>query len=102
MARDVAARWLAGVTHSEYRFSIFGFASQVKAKKFASSLRAIRDRHQRREASTEDGMVHIPAIVDLGVRERGDAVEVWSSNVDGLRKLAKWAETVGLSTDFIW
>jgi len=101
MAKAVAARWLEGLVHSEYRFNIFGFAGQVKAKKFASSLRAIRDRQQQREAS-EDGMVHIPVIMDLGVRERGDVVEVWSSNVDALRKLAKWAETVGLNTDFIW
>lgn len=101
IAKAVAARWLQGLTRSEFRFSIFGFANQVKAKKFASSLRAIRDRQQRRDASV-DHIIHIPAIVDLGVRERGDSVEVWSSNVDGLRKLAKWADSVGLSTDFIW
>jgi hypothetical protein len=101
MAKAVAARWLQGVTRSEYRFNIFGFANQVKAKKFASSLRALRDREQRREAS-EDGLLHIPVIPDLGVRERGDTIEVWSSNVEGLRKLAKWAESVGLNTDFIW
>jgi hypothetical protein len=41
-------------------------------------------------------------ISDLGVKERGDVVEVWSSNVEALRKLARWAETVGLNTDFIW
>jgi hypothetical protein len=29
-------------------------------------------------------------------------VEVWSSNVESLRKLAKVAESMGLNTDFIW
>ena len=101
MAKAIAARWLQGLARSEYRFSIFGFANQAKAKKFASSLRAIRNRQQRQDISTDD-LVRIPAITDLGVRERGDAVEVWSSNVDELRKLAKWADAVGLNTDFIW
>jgi hypothetical protein len=97
MAKAVANRWLQGLTHSEYRFSIFGFAHPSKAKKFASSLRSLRDR-QHKEASS----VSLPSIADLGVKERGDTVEVWSSNVDALRKLARWAETVGLNTDFIW
>jgi hypothetical protein len=101
MARSVAARWLDAVTRSEYRFNIFGFASYVKAKKFAASLRNIRDRQQRSVQATGDTL-RIPVILDLGVKERGDSVEVWSSNVESLRKLAKWAEKVGLSTDFIW
>lgn len=98
MAKSVANRWLHGLTRSEYRFTIFGFAHPSKAKKFASSLRSLRDR-QHKEASASTSL---PAISDLGVRERGDAVEVWSSNVESLRKLARWAETVGLNTDFIW
>jgi hypothetical protein len=100
MAKAVAARWLLGLTHSEYRFSIFGFANQAKAKKFAASLRSIRDQKHNKTAGEETA--RIPAIADLGVKERGDTVEVWSSNVDALRKLAKWAEIVGLNTDFIW
>lgn len=101
MAKAVAARWLQGLARSEYRFTIFGFANQAKAKRFASSLRSIRDRQQRQGALV-DNIVRIPSITDLGVRERGDSVEVWSSNVEGLRKLAQWAESVGLNTDFIW
>ena len=98
MAKEVAARWLQGASRSEYRFSIFGFVHPMKAKKFASLLRSIRNR--RVIASSDVGS--IPTIPDLGVKERGDTVEVWSSNVDGLRKLSKWAEQVGLNTDFIW
>jgi hypothetical protein len=96
MARSVADRWLLGHTRSEYRFTVFGFPSPSKAKRFASSLRSLRDR-QYKQAS-----VSLPAISDLGVRERGDMVEVWSSNVESLRKLAKVAESMGLNTDFIW
>lgn len=100
MARSVADRWLTGHTHSEYRFTIFGFQTPAKAKRFASTLRALRDRSQRRDASV--GNVRVPPITDLGVRERGDAVELWSSNVEALRKIARWAESSGLNTDFIW
>ena len=96
MAKSVANRWLQGITRSEYRFTIFGFAHPSKAKKFASTLRTIRDR-QHKQAS-----VSLPAISDLGVKDRGDMVEVWSSNVEALRKLAKVAEAMGLNTDFIW
>lgn len=96
MAKSVANRWLQGITRSEYRFTIFGFAHPSKAKKFASTLRSIRDR-QHKQAS-----VSLPAISDLGVKDRGDMVEVWSSNVEALRKLAKVAEAMGLNTDFIW
>ena len=99
LAKEVAARWLQSLSRSEYRFSIFGFQNQVKARKFASSLRSLRDRPQR-EASVREG--YLSKIADLGVKEHGDIVEVWSSDVEGLRKLAKWAESVGLNTDFIW
>ena len=99
MARSVADRWLKGHTHSEYRFTIFGFPTPAKAKRFSSTLRALRDRNQRRGSS---GPLRVPMISDLGVKERGDVIEVWSSNVDSLRKLARWADSVGLNTDFIW
>jgi hypothetical protein len=104
MAKSVAARWLKSASRDEYRFVIFGFQNHVKAKRFASSLRVLRDKTQIREASSEsgDGFVNIPVIPDLGVRERGDVVEVWSSNVESLRHLARWAEATGLNTDFIW
>ena len=100
MAKSVASRWIKGLSRTEYRFNIFGFESAVKAKKFASSLRSLRDRSGHRRASEAPAL--IPSISDLGVKERGDMVEVWSSNVDSLRKLARWAESVGLNTDFIW
>lgn len=96
MARSVADRWLKGHTQSEYRFTVFGFAHPSKAKKFASTLRSIRDRRHKQASAS------LPAISDLGVKDRGDMVEVWSSNVEALRKLAKVAEAMGLNTDFIW
>lgn len=99
MAKVVASRWLADISKSEYRFNIFGFPHPSKAKKLASSLRSLRDRQVR---TGSEGKIRFPVIPDLGVRETGDGVEVWSSNVDALRKLAKWAEDSGLNTDFIW
>jgi len=100
MAKMVASRWLAALCKSEYRFNIFGFPHPSKAKKFASSLRSLRDR-QVRKGDTGEG-IRFPIIPDMGVRETGDGVEVWSSNVEALRKLANWAESSGLNTDFIW
>ena len=99
MAKVVASRWLVAISKSEYRFNIFGFAHPAKAKKFASSLRALRDKQLRKESSEH---VRFPVIPDLGIRETGDGVEVWSSDVESLRKLANWAESAGLNTDFIW
>jgi hypothetical protein len=98
MARSVADRWLRGHTRSEYRFTVFGFQSPAKAKRFASSLRSIRDRQLR----VSSHPTHLPVIADLGVKEKGDAVELWSSNVEALRKIARWAESAGMNTDFIW
>lgn len=100
MAKAVANRWLQGLSRSEYRFNIFGFDHPTKAKKFASTLRSIRDRHHKKASTVFTA--YLPAIADLGVKERGDMVEVWSSNVESLRKLAKVAESMGLNTDFIW
>lgn len=99
MAKMVASRWLAAISRSEYRFNIFGFSHPAKAKKLASSLRSLRDRQVREGSETSS---RFPVIPDLGVRETGDGVEVWSSNVESLRKLANWAESTGLNTDFIW
>lgn len=98
MAKVVASRWLVAISKSEYRFTIFGFHHPVKAKKFASSLRSMRDR----QVQAGSAGPRVPVIPDLGVREAGDGVEVWSSDVEALRKLAKWAESSGLNTDFIW
>lgn len=98
MARSVADRWLKGHTRSEYRFTVFGFQTPRKAKRFASSLRSLRDRQQLRTSAS----LRFPAIADLGVKEKGDSVELWSSNVEALRKIARWAESSGLNTDFIW
>lgn len=98
MARSVADRWLRSHSHSEYRFTVFGFQGPAKAKRFASTLRSLRDRPQIRNSSS----LSLPPIPDLGVKEKGDSVELWSSNVESLRKVARWAESAGLNTDFIW
>lgn len=94
MARSVAERWISGLAQTEYRFTIFGHGTTGDARKFASQLRASRD-----------GKMNIAAlgvISDLGVREMGDMVEVWSSDHAGMRRLASWAVGRGLDTSFIW
>ena len=99
MAKAVADRWLDNLAHGEYRFTLFGFRNAGHAKKFASVLRSLRDRPVKTGSSDSGRLAAVP---DLGVRERGEFLEVWSSDVDGLRRIAKWAETSGLNSDFIW
>lgn len=100
MAKSVASRWVHDTANGEYRFTIFGFPTAGDAKRFGSILRSWRD-----------GKLHVASLVknaesrwiaDLGIRENGDSIEVWASDLEGLRKLASWADERGYETSFIW
>ena len=94
MARSVAERWVQGNAQGEYRFTIFGLGTPNDVRKFASVLRTWRDGKLK--------LASMEPISDLGVREGGDILEVWSTNRDAMKKLANWAEGRGLDTSFIW
>ncbi len=94
MAKSVAGRWLVDMSKGEYRFSLMGFTTSMDCRKFASLIRSWRDGTAKIATTTH--------IADLGVQEHGDSIEVWSSDAEGLRKFAKWVESTGLETDFIW
>jgi hypothetical protein len=94
MAKAVAGRWVAGVSRDEYRFTLFGLGTPEEARKFASLLRSWRDGKIK--------VASMDPIPDLGVKESGDVLELWSSDLQGLKKLATWAESRGLDTSFIW
>lgn len=105
MAKEVASRWLSSVSHGEFRFTIFGLGTVGDTRKFASVLRSWRDgKSVLRTWSDGPGKSasSIASIPDLGVRELGDVLEVWSSDAQALRKLAAWVEARGLETTFIW
>ena len=99
MARSVADRWVNGCATGEYRFTIFGLGTPGDVSRFASVLRSWRDGKLKIRQGNVAGSA---PIADLGVKEIGDSVEVWSSDIEGLRKLAAWAEERGLDTSFIW
>lgn len=100
MVKSVANRWVHSFAKDEYRFTIFGVGNAGETKKFASLLRTWRDGKLSRRISS--GATSTEPIPDLGVREQGDSVEIWSSDLEGLRKIAKWAEERELETSFIW
>lgn len=94
MAKNVAGRWLEDLCRGEYRFAIMGFNTSMDCRKFASLIRSWRDGTTR--------IASVPAISDIGIHERGDSIDVWASDSVALRKFAKWVESTGLETDFIW
>lgn len=94
MARAVATRWVQSCAQVEYRFSIYGFKNRTEARQLASVLRSWRDGRAR--------VAGLEGVGDLGVRDNGDNVEIWSSDSARLRRLAAWLEGRGLETTFIW
>lgn len=98
MARQVAARWLSENSRQEFRFTAMAGMgkSEADVRLMVGSLRRFRD--GKAEIALAD------PVLDLGVREivGTNSVEVWSSNLEGLRKVARWIETRGFETDFIW
>ena len=92
MARQVAMRWLAGLAQPEYRFDVLYGAKRIR--NLPNLLRSFRDR----KASLEG----VPAIADLGVRENGDSISLWSGNREQLQALQGWFEKRGFETTGVW
>lgn len=95
LAREIAARWVADNSQREYRFSVFGFARPSDARKAANLLRSWRDLKTKVSGLGEPGP-------QVGLRTSGDGFELWSSDPEVLRRVARWAESNGWETDFIW
>lgn len=96
MARAVAARWVVTNSKREYRFSAFT-ANYAEVKKTASALRTWRDGKKR------VGTLGVPAPT-MGIRElgAGDSFEVWSSDADLMKRVAKWLEGRGFQTTWVF
>ena len=94
MAKAGASRCVSDISRGEYRFSMFGFGTSGESRKFSSLLKSWRDGKVR--------VASLSPIPDLGVKDMGDHVEVWSSDQIGLAKLSKWVESRGLDSTFIW
>lgn len=94
MAKSVADRWVTEQATREYRFAILGFGHEGEVRKLAGYLRSWRDGKVR--------LASMEPIVGLGVRETSDGLEVWSPELDPMRRLAEWVEGKGFDTSFIW
>jgi hypothetical protein len=99
MARAVAARWVLANSKCEYRFSAFS-PNYAEVKKTAFHLRFWRD------GKTKIGSLGAPSKVSssMGIREigAGDAFEVWSSDPDLMKRVAKWLEGRGFQTTWVF
>ena len=92
LAKKVAERWICDNARSEYRLQVFG--NSLDIRKLPSLLRSFRD-GSIRIAKSEP-------IKDLGIKEGFDSVTLWSSDRDGLKKLADWFESRGMETSGVW
>ena len=92
MVRAVARRWISRVAHVEYRFSVLLGAKELR--NLPNLLRSFRDGRVAMEGVTP--------IQDLGVRNNGDSIEVWSQNRTALIHLKDWFEKRDFETTGVW
>lgn len=94
MARTVASQWVASGLKDEYRINVYGCGTRTETRHLAALLRSFRDGKTR--------VAGVEPVLDLGVVEHGDHLEIWSSDGVRLGKLASWLEGRGMDTSFIW
>lgn len=92
MTRRVAERWLRSVMYPEYRFKVLYGAQDFN--NMANMMASFRD--------GKLAMKGVPRVVDLGVKDSFDGLELWSKDRDGLMALQAWYEKRGLETTGIW
>ena len=92
MAKRIATRWLIRVAKSEYRLTVFYGAKG--SQNIANLLRCFRD-----------GKVALQGVAprsDIGVKDHGDEVEIWTSSREAMVQLKDWFETRGYETTGVW
>lgn len=92
MARNLALRWLGERTRPEHRLTIYYVGREVRG--LPGVLRSFRDSKLR--------IGSVDPIPDLGIADGFDAVTVWSSDRDALKKLAAWFESHDYETSGVW
>ncbi len=92
MAGRVAERWLTANLRDEHRITIYQGGKGVK--NLPGLLRSFRD------GKIKIGSVE--PILDLGMKQGFDQVEIWSTNKVGLVNLDKWLREAGCETSGIW
>jgi len=93
MAKLVARKWLTKNANVEYRLTAYNSDPRLM-KALPSLLRSFRDGRTKLGTSQ--------AISDLGIKDNGDSVSVWSSDADKLASLQGWLEKHGYDTTGVW
>ncbi len=92
MVKRLARRWVLSHIRPEYRMTVYYGSREVS--RIPSLLRSFRD-----SKVTLNG---VPSIPDLGMAERFDCFEVWSSDQEAMVALSKWLEDRGFETSGVW
>jgi len=92
MAKRIAARWVARMATPEYRFRVLLGGREIR--NLPNLLRSFRD--------GKVAMKGVSTIRDLGIRENGDSLEVWSRDRDRLMALNRWFESRDFETTGVW
>ena len=92
MAKRIATRWILRVAKSEYRITVFHGAKG--SQNIVNFLRCFRD--------GKVAMQGVHPLSDLGVRDHGDSVEVWTTNREAMVQIKEWFEKRGYETTGVW
>ena len=93
MAKLVARKWLTKNATVEYRLTAY-HSDQRMLKALPSLLRSFRDGRIK--------LGSLQTIADLGIKEEGDGVAIWSSDADKMASLQGFLENKGYDTTGVW
>ena len=89
MAKMVSRKWLAKNVHAEHRMTVYS-TDQRMLRALPSLLRSFRDGRIK--------LGSLQSISDLGIKEEGDGVTLWSADSDKMASLQTWLEKKGYDT----
>lgn len=80
MAKSVAEKWLLKEATPEYRLTVYNCGKEDK--NLPMLLRSYRDSRLR--------LGGLNPITDMGMKDQGDRVVLWSTNKEAMTALANW------------
>lgn len=92
MSRKVASAWITKVATPEFRFRVL--SGHKDLRRMVSLLRSFRDAKVK--------IAGLSPLPDLGVREDGGSLTVWSSRREAIVTLKDWFEKRGYETTGVW
>ena len=90
MAGEIAANWINKRTKQEHRMRVYSGTFD----NLANLLRSFRDGKM-----AVSGISRIP---DLGIIEKMEYIDVWSSDRDGMVRLAAWLDKRNIENTGVW